>query len=121
MELISLAPSHRNLLWAMLDDNHNVIMTEDVHQWGPWYEDYHNRRVKRDESIKHGWELCTDFIHTLVSKDLPIPWNQPFESMLFLLDTEGKRIEGSGISKGEWLTIRRQAREYRNDFFNGGF
>lgn len=130
MELNDLESGQRDLRWTMLDVNHNVIHTDDVHLWEKWYENPANRRVQADEDIKDGWELCTDFIQTFLFRDEVHRFGAPFESMVFLLDSDGQRLPNTGLEVGLWESwddalkghemllkeIKKIARVYRKEF-----
>lgn len=75
-----------NLLFYTLDDEHNVIETDDVLVWARWFENIDKRRVAADEFTVNGidYRVSTVFIgidHNHFSDELHI-----FETMVFSKD-----------------------------------
>ena len=69
------------LIYYILDDKHRVIPTNDIREWGKFFEKFDNRKVAQ-ETLFNGLDVSTIFLgidHDFSSGEIPIL----FESMVF--------------------------------------
>lgn len=69
----------------ILDENHNFILEPNIHKWAEWFENIHNRIVKK--TFINEIEVSTVFLgtdHNYSPVGLPIL----FETMIFGLNND---------------------------------